>query len=45
MKPANVTAKSDGTVKVLDFGLAKAFGSATIDAMNSPTWPTPLRLD
>jgi Tol biopolymer transport system component len=40
LKPSNVKVRGDGTVKVLDFGLAKAFdASSTSDvaAMNSPT--------
>jgi hypothetical protein len=40
LKPANVKVKDDGTVKVLDFGLGKAFESAgtiSADILNSPT--------
>jgi eukaryotic-like serine/threonine-protein kinase len=41
IKPQNIKVRADGTVKVLDFGLAKALATnesgASADVMNSPT--------
>jgi serine/threonine-protein kinase len=40
LKPANVKVRPDGTVKVLDFGLAKAMESSVTIAPNVTTSPT-----
>jgi eukaryotic-like serine/threonine-protein kinase len=43
LKPANIKVRVDGTVKVLDFGLAKAFDPAAVaaDSSQSPTLISP----
>jgi eukaryotic-like serine/threonine-protein kinase len=42
LKPQNIKVKPDGTVKVLDFGLAKAAMAATNDPDASPTSADPI---
>jgi Tol biopolymer transport system component/predicted Ser/Thr protein kinase len=37
LKPGNIKVRTDGTVKVLDFGLAKMGGTPAVQTDNSPT--------
>jgi serine/threonine-protein kinase len=41
LKPANIKLRPDGTIKVLDFGLAKAVDPTSGDVRNSPTITSP----